>query len=355
MANSMILLSCTILSLWIAEARSPYAANSSSKKRQVVEEKQNSDDYQIRKAETKCEEYVQYGCLYQKSFDEKYNDKDQILNGENVPEGMLPHMALLIIKNKTSTIWTRCSGSLISERYVMSVRHCLESLDLEIKIKLGSIYRTNDGTGKWYDVESIHRYPELITKHFVNDIALLKLSEEVHFNPHVIPICLNTKYKGDYERTIASGWGFTEDGRAPERLKMAELALKGEALELKCHQYIKGTKKYADIYKIQTICAGGIDTQKDTCKGDSGGPLQVPLESGCPNTYEQIGITSFGGGNCTIGPTQPYIGIYAKVEYFLPWIASIVWPDDESNYVHREDAPTNSTEQLCVISNDTQS
>ncbi|XP_065208614.1 trypsin-1-like [Planococcus citri] len=351
MANLMIVLSYMILSLWIAEASSLHAANSSSKKHHVAKNRQNWEDHQIKKAERKCKEYVQYACLHRKSFYEKYYHKDRILNGENVPEGMLPHMASIIVNRRTPsrTMDTiRCSGTLISDRYVMSAGHCVYTHD-ELKIKLGSLYNTDDGTGKWYDVKSIHKHPGFVDEYDLNDIVLLKLSKKVRFNSNVIPICLNTKYKGDYDHVIASGWGHTEVGRPSKQLKMTELRLNGKALESSCRRYIR-SRWYPEILKTQTICAGGIENQRDTCAGDSGGPLQVPLESGCPNTYEQIGITSIGEANCTLDTKHPHIGLYGKVEYFVPWIASVVWPDS-SDY-HRNTL-ANFTEQL--ISNKTRS
>jgi len=70
------------------------------------------------------------------------------------------------------------------------------------------------------------------------------------------------------------------------------------------------------------ICAGGEDG-KDSCKGDSGGPLymsrvnnrgQITLDGMQP--YYLMGLVSFGSRECGTG--KP--GIYTRVESFLPWI-----------------------------------
>ena len=60
---------------------------------------------------------------------------------------------------------------------------------------------------------------------------------------------------------------------------------------------------------------------KDSCGGDSGGPLMVAettiLRGIKINTYTQIGIVSWGATTCgTIN--EP--GIYTNVAYFNEWI-----------------------------------
>ena len=62
---------------------------------------------------------------------------------------------------------------------------------------------------------------------------------------------------------------------------------------------------------------------KDSCNGDSGGPLMVKeKEFGFFSTVYQIGLVSSGTKYCGVG--QP--GIYTKVTSFLPWIKSKLQP-----------------------------
>lgn len=62
------------------------------------------------------------------------------------------------------------------------------------------------------------------------------------------------------------------------------------------------------------ICAGGIPG-KDSCKGDSGGPLMY--ENG--RTWEVVGVVSFGPTPCGL-PNVP--GVYTKVHEYNDWIRS---------------------------------
>jgi secreted trypsin-like serine protease len=56
---------------------------------------------------------------------------------------------------------------------------------------------------------------------------------------------------------------------------------------------------------------------KDSCSGDSGGPLFL-RNGGSEEPWFQIGVVSFGGKVC--GDGLP--GVYTKVTEFLDWIGS---------------------------------
>lgn len=67
------------------------------------------------------------------------------------------------------------------------------------------------------------------------------------------------------------------------------------------------------------ICAGG-KANKNTCRGDSGGPLMARL----PNSHNWYleGIVSFGPKICA----KAYPGVYVKVSSYLDWIAKHLKP-----------------------------
>lgn len=59
---------------------------------------------------------------------------------------------------------------------------------------------------------------------------------------------------------------------------------------------------------------------KDSCEGDSGGPLQYFPPGSKIATV--VGIVSFG---ITCGSILP--GIYTRVAYYVDWIEPYVWPN----------------------------
>lgn len=62
------------------------------------------------------------------------------------------------------------------------------------------------------------------------------------------------------------------------------------------------------------ICAMQPGTAKDSCYGDSGGPLIVP--AGNPSGFVQVGVVSWGR-KCG---TRVYPGVYARVSAFSDWL-----------------------------------
>lgn len=82
--------------------------------------------------------------------------------------------------------------------------------------------------------------------------------------------------------------------------------------------------RYRRITEKQ-ICAGGY-LGRDSCAGDSGGPLKYVAEVNGLPSYVQYGIVSYGPRHCgALG--QP--GVYTKILPYLEWILDNMLPDVE--------------------------
>ena len=62
------------------------------------------------------------------------------------------------------------------------------------------------------------------------------------------------------------------------------------------------------------FCAGDLTGKRDSCSGDSGGPIFCLREN---NMWELSGIVSFGGERCA---QQSIPGAYTTISYYLNWI-----------------------------------
>ncbi|XP_050712126.1 tryptase-2-like isoform X3 [Eriocheir sinensis] len=139
----------------------------------------------------------------------------------------------------------------------------------------------------------------------------------------VLPACLPTDPSQDlvgHELTVI-GWGHTQFGhRVLSRILQKVNVPVVDQLEcqFKYPDYL-GRDTPKGILKDQ-LCAG--KTGRDSCKGDSGGPIIDQKERGgsrCEHTVE--GIVSFGRG-CG------ELGVYTRVSSYLDWITGHIAPGD---------------------------
>ncbi|XP_064095521.1 clotting factor B-like isoform X2 [Macrobrachium nipponense] len=217
----------------------------------------------------------------------------------------------------------------------MTAAHCVQSLRAEsIVAMIGSHSQSKPSKFEQrIQVENVIVHPSyLITGSQVyNDIALLELTEDVTWNRLVLPVCLPDEKEDGHESrddldsdplvgrpVTVAGWGLTDEvkegGELADTLQKVEL----EVLSLtKCREWIEELLgRYYPLRETQ-LCAGLEEGLKDSCTGDSGGPL---LLKNAENQRVAIGVvsTGFGCGR----PRQP--GVYTRVSKFLEWIIDTI-------------------------------
>lgn len=150
-----------------------------------------------------------------------------------------------------------------------------------------------------------------------DDIALIRLSRPAVFSTYVRPLCLPSAFdlrgKTDFHGTQfeVAGWGRTENYTTSDiKLKVTVPGVSQANCQAAWRVFSKS------IYDTQ-ICAGG-EAGKDSCNGDSGGPLitqHVDLEG---NRYLYLaGLVSWGHTNCG---TKNVPGVYTRVGAYMDWI-----------------------------------
>ncbi|XP_054262026.1 serine protease snake-like [Macrosteles quadrilineatus] len=251
-----------------------------------------------------------------------------ITNGTPANPREYPHMALIGYGPKNNIDWL-CGGSLISERFVLSAAHCTNagSKGLASWVRLGDydIFSTDDDKNRHaesreYQIIERINHPEYKSPSVYNDIALYKLKDTIKFNEYVRPICLQIDHTFAKTYALGTGWGRVEwGGKQSGVLQKVNLTIIGRKECVDTYKASIGPKLKNGIVDASQLCAGDLANGKDTCKGDSGGPLQIRLrEPYC--MYSQVGITSFG-----VRCAANYPGVYTRVSHYVPWIESVVW------------------------------
>lgn len=292
-------------------------------------------------ARAMCQQYSRHSCAKKKAafafddvtvedFCESVNKTDQLIVGGRVARDKeFPHMALLGYGERRADIQYLCGGTLVSPRYVLTAAHCVYSGSTPVRWALLGTRERSDGgrlggRPQLIPVAEHVKHPEYKPPLKYHDIALLRLARDVRFEAGFVrPACLDTEGGAEerHSTATATGWGLTEwEGEESSLLMTVTMNMTA----LRSCQRTYGTNSHGiprGILESQ-VCAGSPG--KDSCEGDSGGPLQAfPTRPYC--MFHVLGIVSFGQ---FCGFNTP--GVYTRVSHYVAWIESIVWPSGGS-------------------------
>ncbi|XP_031619835.1 serine protease easter-like [Contarinia nasturtii] len=296
----------------------------------------------VKKSECKTDGNIHWVCC-EPSFKESdfpepgecgLQVRERIVGGVETAPGEYPWLALIKYTHPRYRPRFACGGSLINKNYVLTAAHCVSTSILSgyspRSVRLGEHDLNTDPDCTEDDGETqcaphvvdmefseiiIHEEYNPSSSTQYNDIALIRLSNSVEFTNFLKPICLpfeSTLRDGNLDDVpfVVAGFGRTANvwNATSSSIKMK--------VDIDGYNWNECNELYSQSLRSTQICVGGIEG-KDSCSGDSGGPLmRYTSLSNRPLIYLN-GIVSRGHKVCG---KKGYPGIYTRVDKYLGWI-----------------------------------
>nr|QHB21578.1 venom S1 protease 39 [Platymeris rhadamanthus] len=245
-------------------------------------------------------------------------DDQRIVGGKATKVNEYPMMAGFVYLEKDQVM---CGGTIVTPRHIITAAHCTEPYSpYDWGIYIGhhnyeKIKRTVDRDEILLEPEEFFVHEQYDSFTLVYDISIVFMKKPMQFNENVGPACLpkeRTPLVG--ERVKVLGWGLTKYKGA-----ISEVLLKVN-IDIQPFEQCSFNNIHLELNDKHQICT--YRKNKDSCSGDSGGPLL--WRDPDTNRYTLIGSTSYGT-NCA-----KYPAVNSDIYYFLPWIQRIISQSDPS-------------------------
>ncbi|XP_022522270.2 mannan-binding lectin serine protease 1 isoform X2 [Astyanax mexicanus] len=286
------------------------------------------------------------------------SQQKRIVGGRTAPPGLFPWQVLLTVEDtyRVPEVQRFGSGALLSPSWVITAAHVLRSQRRDSSIvpvaaehvhtTLGLTNIREKHLGVNRSVERLILHPRFNPRNYDNDIALIRLSQEVALNQLVRPVCLPPPWVRGHAPTpvtnmlgVVAGWGInaantsdSNSGLTSDPGAMSEVL---QYVKLPVVAQDECEASYASrsvVYNItdNMFCAGFFEGGQDTCLGDSGGAFVT--EDPHSGRWVVHGLVSWGGPE-ECGSQRVY-GVYTRVANYARWLHTQM--DTDSAQVVRE-------------------
>ncbi|XP_071305449.1 chymotrypsin-C-like [Agelaius tricolor] len=234
----------------------------------------------------------------------------RVVGGEDAVAHSWPWQISLQYRSAGSWYHT-CGGTLIAPQWVLTAAHCISSY-MTYRVVLGKqdLSEDDEPGSVAVGVEKTIVHEDWDSYLIINDIALIKLAEEVQETDTIRASCLPAAGKvlpNDYPCYV-TGWG-----RIRTNGPLATILQQG-LLPVVDYETCSKRDWWGSLVEETMVCAGG-DGVVSGCNGDSGGPLNCQRDDGI---WEVEGIVSFGSGlGCNVAKKPT---VFTRVSAYIDWI-----------------------------------
>lgn len=231
----------------------------------------------------------------------------KIIGGKISTKTQWPWAAGLIKKEFSPYDGLFCGASLISPQWLVTAAHCVideDQTSFDVTLNRPDLSKA---TGERISIDQIIIHPNFNNITLDNDLALIRLQHPTA-QPFIPILSRFSPLTQTDTQAIALGWGTLSAANEiyPRRLREVDLSIINKQLCVSTQPDVNDNM----------LCAGDELGEKDTCLGDSGGPLIAfdPVSQ----SWRLIGITSWGVG-CA---QQGAYGIYTHLKNYISFISN---------------------------------
>ncbi|XP_063541269.1 serine protease gd-like [Cydia strobilella] len=251
-----------------------------------------------------------------------------VFHGTGYTRGDWPWLVAMY-KRMEGSLTFACSGTLVSDRHVVSAAHCLQQRstltsirDIVVKVGVHNLEDWGDDIVVTRTLESAIIHEEFNSTTYTNDLLVLTFDKSVEFNNNIRPACL-WNGNNDLNRIVGSsgvvaGWGSSELGPGSKG--------KGEPrmvrIPIVTTSMCRASRPDFHVFTSNHTFCGGDRNGAGPCLGDSGGGLYI-LDGG---RWRLRGVVSLslrpenGESTCNL---NEYV-IFTDAAKFIEWIKKVI-------------------------------